>query len=223
MSNVESEKMLRKVIKGYDNLSDNMKLWLDRVSNRLERNEQDFRTYLALSRSNKDMDFFDNLKLISDMSYYVVAPKREYLEKFRIYYQVYGPKNVNDLIFFSNKVFLNTYVRQTNETNFNIDEMVVSNRRLQVYCHANNNMTDKQSAWIQGNLFASDICDRIIKGNRVLILSEYKVDEIEALLQSIRLKKIAINDNDLQFHGLYNLSGVNITDKNISLTGEVQY
>lgn len=218
MYEAESLKLLRKVIKKYDELPYNVKNWLDKVVNRVSRNEQDLRTYLAMSKSQKDMNFFNSLNLKSDMSYYVVSSKREFLEKFRVYMQVCSPKHLDDLVLYSDKVFLNTYVRQVKEEKFDIDEMIVANRRLQIYCHKNNNMTDKQSAWIQGNLVASDICDRIIRGNKILVLSEYPVEEVDDLVGTIMLRKIVINDNDLQFHGLYNLNpvsagGINPTKK----------
>ena len=69
-------------------------------------------------------------------------------------------------------------------------------------------MTDKQTAWIQGNLFASDICDRLIRGSKILILSEYEVAEVEDLLRTFKLQKVKIGDYDMQFHGLYNATKV---------------
>lgn len=210
MTEVESLNLLRRTIKNYDELPNNTKFWLDVVVNRVGRNEQDFKTYLAMSKSNKDMTFLSNLKLNGDMSYYVVSDRREYLEKFRIYMQVCVPKTVNDYISFSDKVFLNTYVKQVHDDKFNIDEMIISRRRLQVYCHKNNHMTDKQTAWIQGNLFTSDICDRLIRGSRILILSEYEVPEVEDLLRSFKLRKIKITEGSMNFHGLYN--AVNVLD-----------
>ena len=207
MYEVESVKLLKKVIKNYDDLPQNLKYWLDKVVNRTDHNESDLRTYLAMSKSNKDMAFFESLKLKKNLSYYVVSEQREFLEKFRVYLQVCVPKDVNDFISFSDKVFLNSYVRQVNDEKFNINEMLLSHRRLQVYCHKNNHMTDKQSAWVQGNL-----CDRLIRGNKVLILAEYKVDEVEELLKSFPLKKIEIRNNDLTLQGLYKVN--NITDSN---------
>ena len=204
MFEVESLNLLRKVIKNFDDLPYNLQYWLDKVVNRVERKEQDFRTYLAMSKSAKDMKFLDGLKLKENMSYYVVSERREFLEKFRVYMQVCVPKDVSDFIEFSDKVFLNSYVRQVNEDKYSIEDMLLSHRRLQVYCHKNNHMTDKQTAWIQGNLFASDICDRLIRGSKILILSEYEVSEVEDLLRTFKLQKVKISDNDMQFHGLYN-------------------
>ena len=106
---------------------------------------------------------------------------------------------------FSNKVFLNSYIKEVNDDQFKIDEMIISRKRLQVYCHKNNHMTDKQTAWVQGNLFASDICDRLIRGSKILILAEYDVEEIDNLLDSFKLRKIKIKDNDMEVHGLYNV------------------
>ena len=204
MFEVESLNLLRKVIKNFDDLPYNLQYWLDKVVNRVERKEQDFRTYIAMSKSAKDMKFLDGLKLKENMSYYVVSERREFLEKFRVYMQVCVPKDVSDFIVFSDKVFLNSYVRQVNEDKYSIEDMLLSHRRLQVYCHKNNHMTDKQTAWIQGNLFASDICDRLIRGSKILILSEYEVSEVEDLLRTFKLQKVKIGDNDMQFHGLYN-------------------
>lgn len=68
-------------------------------------------------------------------------------------------------------------------------------------------MTDKQTAWIQGNLFASDICDRLIRGSKILILSEYEVSEVEDLLKTFKLQKIRIRANDMKLHGLYSAQG----------------
>lgn len=211
MYDTEALNLLRKVIKNYDNLPQNVQYWMNKVVNRVDRCEQDLRTYLALSKSVKDMNYLNSLKLQSDMSYYVVADKREHLEKFRIYLQVCVPKGVNDFIAFSDKVFLNSYVRQVNDEKYNIDDMIISHRRLQVYCHKNNHMTDKQTAWIQGNLFASDLCDRMIKGSKVLILSEYDLPEVDNLLTSFKLRKINIKNNDMELHGLYNVKGQVIT------------
>lgn len=208
MFEVESLNLLRKVIKNFDELPYNVQYWLDKVVNRVERKEQDFRTYLAMSKSAKDMKFLNSLKLKENMSYYVVSDRREFLEKFRVYMQVCVPKDVSDFIVFSDKVFLNSYVRQVNEDKYSIEDMLLSHRRLQVYCHKNNHMTDKQTAWIQGNLFASDICDRLIRGSKILILSEYEVAEVEDLLRTFKLQKVKIGDNDMQFHGLYNATKV---------------
>ena len=168
MFEVESLNLLRKVIKNFDDLPYNLQYWLDKVVNRVERKEQDFRTYLAMSKSAKDMKFLDGLKLKENMSYYVVSERREFLEKFRVYMQVCVPKDVSDFIVFSDKVFLNSYVRQVNEDKYSIEDMLLSHRRLQVYCHKNNHMTDKQTAWIQGNLFASDICLFLMKSKKFI-------------------------------------------------------
>ena len=73
MFEVESLNLLRKVIKNFDDLPYNLQYWLDKVVNRVERKEQDFRTYLAMSKSAKDMKFLDGLKLKENMSYYVVS------------------------------------------------------------------------------------------------------------------------------------------------------
>jgi hypothetical protein len=221
VTEVEPLILLRKVIGNYDNLTDNTKAWLENVVNRLERNEQDLRTYLAMVKSDKDMSFLNSLKLTKDMSYYVVSDRREFLEKFRVYMQVCVPKTFNDYISFTEKVFLNTYVRQVNDDKFNIDELILSRKRLQIYCHKNNHMTDKQTAWIQGNLFTSDVCDRLIRGSKLLILSEYPLDEVEDMLSSFKLRKIVIKKNDMKLHNLYTVAG-NTKSKSVNELGEVE-
>lgn len=203
MSESEVEK-IRNYIGGFDNLSPNMQDWTITVAKRLKWNRKDLATYQAIVSSPKDMAFFSNLKLKANKSYYVVSNQWEFLEKFRVYYKVFGIKNTNDYIEFTNKVFLSTYEKALDDEDFNIDRMVVSNKRLLVYCHKNNNyVSDKQKAWIQGNLFASDICDRLINGSKVLILAEYEVNEIETLVGRMPLTKIKIGDSDLKHHGLY--------------------
>ena len=79
MFEVESLNLLKKVIKNFDELPYNVQYWLDKVVNRVERREQDFRTYLAMSKSPKDMKFLNSLKLKENMSYYVVSERREFL------------------------------------------------------------------------------------------------------------------------------------------------
>lgn len=200
------EKFLREIIANFDKLPENKQDWFAMVGRRLAWNEQDFRTYLKIIQSDKDVKFFGGLKLKPNMSYYVVAESREALEKFRIYYTVHGAKTFEDFIRFTQKIFLNTYVEQTSNPNCDINDMVLSGKRLLVYCHKNNKyVSDKQQAWIQGNLFCSDVCDRLIKGHKVLILAEYNIKELDDILGDIKLLKINISKTDLTNHGLYTL------------------
>lgn len=200
--NETHEDILCSLVKDYHNQKQEMKDWLNIVGQRLTWNKEDMHTFLRLTK--KDKAYLKSLDLVPNMSYYVVAPKREYLEKFRVYYTVRGPKTWNDYIAFTQKVFLSSYEKQIDNFDFKIDSLVVAQQRLLVYCHKNNNyVSDKQAAWIQGNLFSSDICDRLIQGNRVLILSEYDVKELDNLVGTLRLTKIAININKMDYQGIY--------------------
>lgn len=200
----KEEKFLREELRNFDQVPENVLEWLCMVGRRLSWNRTDFRVYMAITKSQKDMAFFDNLKLNPNMSYYVVSESREFLEKFRVYYTVYGAKKTSDYIKFTKKIMLNMYVRQIEDPEFSINNMILSGRRLLVYCHNKNNyVSDKQQAWIQGSLFSSDICDRLLNGNRLLILAEYNVKEIDEIVGVYRIVKIHIGKNDLTNHGMY--------------------
>lgn len=218
----ESEvERIKKYVPNYDSCSPGMQDWLIVVAKRLRWSKKDFLTFDRIISTPKDRRFFESLDLKANRSYYVVSNQWEFLEKFRVYYKVEGIKHKNDYIDFTSKVLLSAYEKQINNDDFNIDSMVVSNKRLLVYCHKNNNyMSDKQQAWIQGNLFASDICDRLIKGNKVLILSEYDVSEIDSLVGRMPLVKIKIGDNDLTHHGLYNALYSPKLDNDDKMNGE---
>ena len=203
MSETEKNK-LRKVFSDFDTYPTSKQDWLCEVCRRLSWKLQDLRTYVAIDKTPKDKRFFEKLKLNANMSYYVVSSNREFLEKFRVYFTVYGVKNRFDYIIFTKRVSLNDYKKAIDNKDFSIDELVMDSKRLLVYCHKNNSyISDRQQASVQGNLFCSDICDRLLADSKVLILAEYKIDEIENIIGQMRLTKVVIGDNDLTHHGLY--------------------
>ena len=221
MNELERRRM-NHAIEGFNELPLGKQNWLCEVARRLRWNKDDFAAYLAIDNSSRDKKFFESLKLEYNMSYYVVSEKQEFLEKFRVYYLTNVTSKREGNVFFTKRVFLNDYVKVVDDPNYSMSELTLDNKRLFVYCHKNNRyVTDKQQAWVQGNLFCSDVCDRLLSGEKLLILAEYPIQEIEDILSQMKLIKVAINNNDLITHGLYTARVIgNNIDREKSATGE---
>lgn len=226
--NEQERRRMNHAIEGFNELPLGKQNWLCEVARRLRWNEEDFRTYLCIDNSARDKKFFDSLNLEYNMSYYVVSDKQEFLEKFRVYYLTNITSKREGKVFFTKRVVLNDYIKVVDDPNYSMSELTLDNKRLLVYCHKNNcYVTDKQQAWVQGNLFCSDICDRLLSGEKLLILAEYPIREIEDILGQMKLIKVLINKDDLVTHGLYKAKVIgsktddtDSTDRDKTPTGE---
>lgn len=152
---------------------------------RLGGDLDDFKIWIKIMRSKKDRAFFESLNL-GPQSYYVVSPKKELLERFRIYWTTQDYMHnlyLGDLV--TTRELLEQRVNRTAQE----QDTYRRNNIFYLYNHAHNQWLGKQDVFHYSELM-SFVADRNLHGRLTLVMSELDIDVVK---QSGELTRIYLD------------------------------
>lgn len=150
---------------------------------RLGGNLEDFKVWVKIMRSKKDRAYFESLNL-GPYSYYVECPKKELLDRFRIYWTTQDYMHtlfLGDLV--STRELLEQRVNKTAQE----QDVYRRNNIFYLYNHAHNQWLGKQDVFHYSELM-SFIADRNLHGRLTLVMTEINIEVVEKSGELINIK-----------------------------------